>query len=63
MHFTIAVGMKPGPERITELRLVTRSTVSARELLPLIGGFDHLPRHIAVELRVCEMGVERLKMF
>jgi hypothetical protein len=28
--------------------------------LPLIGGFERLPKNLAIELRICEMAVERL---
>jgi hypothetical protein len=60
MHFLIVATMKAGPERAEEIKLIARSTAAARELLPLIGGFERLPRNIAIELRTCELAVEKL---
>jgi len=61
MHLIIAVTCKAGsPERAKEIEGIKRSTTATRELLPLIGGFERLPKNLAIELRTCEMAVERL---
>lgn len=62
MHLLIALhGCKAdSPERAKELRGVATCAAAARGLLPLIGGFERLSKNVAIELRVCEMAVERL---
>ena len=61
MHFLLATHTKPGsPERDREIQMLERCTDRARECIASIGGRDKLPQHLAVALRVCEKGLERL---
>jgi len=60
-HFILACACSANsPERLREVTDVRRLTQLARSLLPEIGGFEKLPRPIAIELRVCVMGADKL---
>jgi hypothetical protein len=56
-----AMGTSPRPpERALELASLERLTKAARAYVESIGGLDALPPNLAIELRVCEKGLERL---
>jgi hypothetical protein len=56
-----AQGTRPGtPERTENLAKLKRLTEKAREHVTSMGGIEKLPLHLAVQLRVCELGLERL---
>jgi len=62
MHMLLAIAtQRRSPDRQREVDGIERSTKRVRELLVEYGGFEKLPRHLAVELRVCEMSVIRLR--
>ena len=63
MHFLLATqGTRPGTtERVEELAVLERLTKETREYVDTtLGGIEKLPHALAVELRVCELGIERL---
>ena len=62
MHFLLAAhGTKPGtPERVEELKSCERLTAKAAECADGMGGLLKIPVPLAVDLRACELGIERL---
>lgn len=63
MHFLLASqGTNPGtPERHRELEALEDRTKKAREYVDAMpGGFDKLPPPLAIDLRVCELGIPKL---
>lgn len=62
LYFVLAAkGTFPGTdERKTEMQELRRCTLAARNYIGEHGGFESLPKPLAVELRVCEKAVERL---
>jgi hypothetical protein len=62
MYFLLAVwGTKHGtPEREENLGHCERLTKKARDHVESMGGYEKLPQTLAVDLRACELGLERL---
>lgn len=62
LHLLLAAkGTLPGTDRRkTEMQALRRCTLAARNYIGEHGGFESLPKPLAVELRVCEKAVERL---
>lgn len=62
LHLLLAAkGTVPGTtERETEMQALRRCTSKARAYIDEHGGFESLPRPLAVELLVCEKAVKRL---
>jgi len=63
MYFILtAQGTVAGsPERAEHLVRLERTTTAAREHVESMGGLDALPKSLAVALRVCEKGLDRLR--
>jgi hypothetical protein len=47
-------------DRAREVEGIRRCTKAARDLLPGIGGFGKLPSTVAITLRACELGADKL---
>ena len=61
-HFLIAAQgtVEGSADRARALWLLRRANEATRAYLLQIGGFDVLPRSLMVEVRVCELGFEKL---
>ena len=51
---------KESPDRAENMAVFERCTKKARKQVESMGGYEKVPQHLAVEVRACELGVERL---
>jgi len=61
-HFLIAAQgtIEGSADRARTLGLLRRANEATRAYLLQIGGFEILPRSLMVEVRICELGFEKL---